>query len=95
MGDPRNELTIKDAILKAAEQVGEDGTGKDGIIGYFRRLAKNDPKSFLALVRSLPPGNSAQPTDAFKEYETPEEALEALRKEGLILMPPDVGKRSL
>jgi len=33
--------------------------------------------------------------DAFKEYETPEEALEALRKEGLILMPPDVGKRSL
>jgi hypothetical protein len=89
MGDPTNELTIKDAILKAAEQVGEDGTGEDGIIGYFRRLAKNDPKSFLALVRSLPPGNSAQPTDAFKKYETTQEALEALMKEGLILMPPD------
>jgi hypothetical protein len=43
MGDPINKLTFQDAILKAAAQVGEDGKGKDGIIGYFRRLAKNDP----------------------------------------------------
>jgi hypothetical protein len=90
-----HKLTIKDAILKTVEQVGEDGTGKDGIIGYFRRLAKNDPKSFLALLRSLPPGDRAQPTDAFERYETVEEAEEALREAGIVSMAPDVGKRSL
>jgi hypothetical protein len=85
MGDPINKLTFQDAILKAAAQVGEDGKGKDGIFGYFRRLAKNDPKSFLALLGRLPPENNAQPTDALAEetYETVEEAAEALMKLGI------------
>src|SRR6266404_1843607 len=53
----RNVLTrvISDAILVAAEQVGEDGKGKGGLVGYLKRVAKKDPKAFCSLLgRVLP-----------------------------------------
>jgi hypothetical protein len=53
----RNVLTrvISDAILEAAEQVGEDGKGKGGLVGYLKRVAKKDPKVFCSLLgRVLP-----------------------------------------
>src|SRR5215217_3357270 len=33
-------------IIIAAEQVGEDGRGKDRLGGYLRRLARDFPRSF-------------------------------------------------
>lgn len=46
---------LKDAILLAAEQTGQDGKGKDGLTGYLRRVAQADVKAFSSLLgRVLP-----------------------------------------
>lgn len=46
---------LKDAILKAAEDSGEDGSGKDGLVGYLRLVARSDIKAFASLLgRVLP-----------------------------------------
>jgi hypothetical protein len=46
---------LKDAILLAAEAVGEDGAGKGGLTGYLGLLARSEPKAFAALLgRVLP-----------------------------------------
>lgn len=46
---------LKEAIIKAAEQVGSDGEGKDALTGYCVFLAKTEPKAFAALLgRVLP-----------------------------------------
>jgi len=47
--------TLKEAILLAAEKVGEDGKGKEGLTGYLVGLARSEPKAFSALLgRVLP-----------------------------------------
>lgn len=46
---------LKEAILLAAKDVGEDGNGQDGLIGYLRSVAKDDMKAFSGLLgRVLP-----------------------------------------
>lgn len=46
---------LKDAIIMAAELTGNDGAGKDGLVGYCQYLAKEEPKSFATLMgRVLP-----------------------------------------
>jgi len=46
---------LKEAILLAAEVVGEDKKGKDGLVGYLVRVAKTDTKAFCSLLgRVLP-----------------------------------------
>ena len=47
--------TLKRAVLLAAENVGEDGHGKDGLQGYLRRLALNEPQAFTSLLRRILP----------------------------------------
>ena len=53
----RNKTTklLKDAILKAADDVGEDTSGKDGLVGYCRFLAKAEPKAFATLMGKVLP----------------------------------------
>lgn len=46
---------LKDAILKAAEAVGEDGEGKAGLVGYLKRVAKEDVKAFSTLLGKVLP----------------------------------------
>lgn len=46
---------LKDAIMKAAEAVGSDTNGKDGVIGYCTFLAKEEPKAFAALLGKVLP----------------------------------------
>ena len=41
---------LKDAILLAAEEVGQDGNGKAGLIGYCKFLATSEPKAFASLM---------------------------------------------
>lgn len=55
-GRPNKTTAIlKDAILLAAEQTGQDGKGKDGLTGYLRRVAQSDVKAFASLLgRVLP-----------------------------------------
>ena len=41
------------AIIIAAEEIGEDGRGKDRLVGYLRRLACDFPRSFIPLSSLL------------------------------------------
>jgi hypothetical protein len=55
-GTPNKTTAIlKQAILLAAEEVGEDGKGKGGTTGYCRRLALQEPKAFASLMGRILP----------------------------------------
>jgi len=46
---------IKEAIIRAAEAVGEDMNGKGKLTGYCKFLARTEPKAFAQLLgRVLP-----------------------------------------
>ena len=46
---------LKEAILLAAEEHGEDDKGKNGLTGYLRKVAREDVKAFSGLLgRVLP-----------------------------------------
>lgn len=46
---------LKEAILLAAQETGQDGKGKGGLTGYCRFLAAKEPKAFATLLgRVLP-----------------------------------------
>lgn len=46
---------LKDAILKAAVLSGYDKKGKQGLVGYCRRLADDEPKAFAGLLGKVLP----------------------------------------
>lgn len=46
---------LKDAILTAAQGVGEDGSGKDGLTGYLTFLAKTEARAFAGLLGKVLP----------------------------------------
>jgi hypothetical protein len=47
--------TLKEAILKAAELSGRDQKGKEGLVGYLRRVADEDVKAFSGLLGKVLP----------------------------------------
>lgn len=47
--------TIKEALVMAAESVGEDGKGTDGLFGYLRRVALRDHRTFCAMLGRIIP----------------------------------------
>lgn len=55
-GSPnKTTALLKEAIILAAQQVGADGEGTDGLVGYCRYLASTEPKAFSTLLgRVLP-----------------------------------------
>jgi hypothetical protein len=66
----KNKTTqlLKHAIITAAERVGEDGTGKEGLIGYLVWMAKREPKAMAMLLGKVLPlqitdgdGNAIRP----------------------------------
>jgi hypothetical protein len=44
-----------EAVVVAAERVGKDNSGRNGLIGYLVRLARTEPRSFAALLARTPP----------------------------------------
>lgn len=62
-GSPnKTTAKLKDAILMAAEDVGVDGNGTDGLKGYLVNVAKTDVKAFAGLLgRVLPLTLSGDP----------------------------------
>ena len=53
----RNRTTriLKEAIIMAAELEGSDGEGKDGLIGFLRRVANTDIRAFASLLGRVIP----------------------------------------
>lgn len=55
-GVPNKSTTaLKDAILLAATEVGYDGKGGDGLLGYLKRVAAEDVKAFTSLLGKVLP----------------------------------------
>ena len=52
-----NRITavLKDAIVLAATAVGEDGKGKNGLLGYLVALARDEKRVFGALLARVIP----------------------------------------
>ena len=51
----KTTAALKDAILKAAELSGRDTKGKEGLVGYLRRVADEDVKAFSGLLGKVLP----------------------------------------
>lgn len=46
---------IREAVLEAADKVGSDGKGKDGMVGYLQKRAIDQPQAFMGLLgRAMP-----------------------------------------
>ena len=75
---------LVEAIISAAAQVGEDGLGKGGLVGYFVRIARTEPKLFAnLLVRLIPYQSPFEEEPSEPEYRTREEIEEELRSMGV------------
>lgn len=51
----KTTAALKDAILMAAESLGENMNGKDGLTGYLRFLGASEPKAFAGLLGKVLP----------------------------------------
>jgi hypothetical protein len=83
----RTTRILKEAVLLAAEQTGEDNRGKGGLVGYLRRIARTEPKAFCALLQRILPMQVTAKFDidsALREpYSSVSEAREKLRALGV------------
>jgi transcriptional regulator of met regulon len=74
------------AFMLAAQQVGEDGRGRNGVVGYLSRIARTEPKLFFRLFIHVAMDQNLSDDEEFQadvRYETVEEVEEALRKLGI------------
>jgi hypothetical protein len=80
----RNRTTtmLKDAILTAATLVGQDGKGKDGLVGYLKMLAIRERSVYARLLEKVLP-MQLHVEDKTKQMLTPEEAVAQLQQRGL------------
>lgn len=81
-GTPNKTTRImKEAAIMAAEMIGSDGKGKDGLTGYLFRQAKRFPKSYLPVLRATMPytitGPNDGPLQVVNRNMTPKESTEA------------------
>lgn len=51
----KTTVVLKDAIIRAAEVVGQDGKGKAGLVGYLVKVANEDTKAFATLLGKVLP----------------------------------------
>jgi hypothetical protein len=82
-----DKIATVEAILLAAEKVGEDGLGRDALVGYLRRIALTEPKAFASLLcRVLADHITGEDNDRPEMvYRSPEEVREELRKRGIFI----------
>ena len=43
----------KEALIEAANQLGSDQKGKDGLVGYLKLVAMDDPRAYCKLLGAL------------------------------------------
>ena len=51
----KTTTALKEAILAAATESGYDKSGKDGLVGYLKRVADDDVKAFAGLLGKVLP----------------------------------------
>jgi hypothetical protein len=51
----RTNIILKEAILIAAEIVGKNGKGQEGLIGYLEKIAREDYRVYAGLLRAVLP----------------------------------------
>lgn len=79
---------VREAILLAAEQVGENLRGRHGLVGYLRRIARREPKAFTALLGRVLPmqvnvEGSIDHNHEHQHYTSVAEIRKALRDRGI------------
>ena len=88
----RTTNLLRDAVILAAEAVGSDGAGKDGLVGYLMRVAIINPLPFCSLLgRVMPLQKSAPEVDHTKiVYRSADEIRQELLDRGVppILLGP-------
>lgn len=46
---------IRECVLRAAENVGRDGKGADGMVGYLEARAVDQPQAFMSMLGRIIP----------------------------------------
>jgi hypothetical protein len=82
----RTTVMLKEAILTAAELCGQDGKGKDGMVGYLKMLAVKERALFTRLLEKVLPMQLNVEDKTVKMYSA-EEAAQRLRERGLPVPP--------
>jgi hypothetical protein len=82
-------LLVKEAILLAAEQTGENGRGREGTVGFLKRLARREPKAFAQLLGRLIPvqveNDPEPPEQVHRHYHSVSDIRAALKQRGLVV----------
>ncbi len=82
----KTSMILKEATILAAAQVGEDDYGRDGLTGYLRRIAREEPKSFVTLLAKILPlqitGVNGGPVD-IHTYQTVDQVIAKLIDRGI------------
>jgi hypothetical protein len=84
-GINKTSRILREAVLMAAEKVGSDGKGKDGLIGFLEKHARKNPELFFGLLARIIPLPSAPSEDRPEGpvFLTREEVLARLRARGI------------
>tara|TARA_R110002126_G_scaffold291784_1_gene458086 strand:- start:12756 stop:13049 length:294 start_codon:yes stop_codon:yes gene_type:complete len=54
-GPDKSTVLLKDALIEAAHMAGSDKQGTDGLVGYCRFLATEEPRTFATLIGKVLP----------------------------------------
>jgi hypothetical protein len=80
---------IKEAIIAAANIVGEDDEGKDGLTGYMVRLARGNETVFGGLLRAIIPTQMViERVEKPQSYKSFDEVKKELARYGIDLVRP-------
>lgn len=82
----RTTVMLKDAILKAATLIGQDGRGKNGLTGYLMMLATKERAVYARLLEKVLP-MQLELKDKTAPHYTAEEAVARLRERRLPVPP--------
>jgi hypothetical protein len=75
---------VKEAVIEAANRLGEDGAGKDGMVGYMVHLGRFEKSIFGGLLRAVMGTQfSVERIEQPKEYRSVADILEELRQYGM------------
>jgi hypothetical protein len=72
-------IDYKKAILEAAYRIGQDGNGKNGVVGYFSWVAVRHPQIFCTLLMNLLPLENAESDAPEEPRRTIEESTQSIR----------------